>query len=103
MAVLLLVHVTFLFVALLGAMVAVSVSVPPTAMLVEVLFRDTPVTAMGFCGVWSLKSQVLPPPQVTLASEMNNAARTAEPYDAAFAESLNILLVGFILLPPMSG
>jgi len=63
-AVLLLDHVTFLLVALLGAMVAVRLSVPPMTMLVEVLFRDTPVTAMDVGGVsWSLGNQLLPRPQ----------------------------------------
>jgi hypothetical protein len=42
----LLLHVTFLFVALEGAMVAVSVSVLPTVRLVVVLFNVTPVTAI---------------------------------------------------------
>jgi hypothetical protein len=44
-AVLLLLHVTFLFVALAGATVAVNVSELPTVIVVEVLFRVTPVTA----------------------------------------------------------
>jgi hypothetical protein len=39
-------HVTFLFVALDGATVAVNVSVPPTVRLVVVLFNVTPVTAI---------------------------------------------------------
>jgi hypothetical protein len=43
----LLVHVTFLFVALEGAMVAVNVSVLPTVIVVDDLFRDTPVTSTG--------------------------------------------------------
>jgi len=44
MAVLLLIQVTFLFVALAGSNVAVRVSVPPTDTVVEVLFNETPVT-----------------------------------------------------------
>ena len=36
---------TFLFVAFVGATVAVRVSVPPTVKVVEVLLSDTPVTA----------------------------------------------------------
>jgi hypothetical protein len=95
---------TFLFVALLGAMETVRLSVPPMVMLVEVLFRDTPVTAIDVGGVsWSLGKKPLPLPHATLARERNKAARMAEQYDAAFADSLDILLVGFILLPPMSG
>ena len=43
--VLLLSHVTFLFVALSGATVAVRVVVPPTVRLAELLSRVTPVTA----------------------------------------------------------
>ena len=43
--VLLLVHVTVLSVALSGATVAVSVSVPPTVRVVDSLLRLTPVTA----------------------------------------------------------
>ncbi len=42
--VLLLDQFTVLFVALLGVTVAVSVSVPPTEMLVDALFRLTPLT-----------------------------------------------------------
>ena len=38
-------HVTFLFVALLGLIVATKVSVPPAVMDVEFLFKDTLVTA----------------------------------------------------------
>jgi hypothetical protein len=41
------VHVTFLFVALAGATVAVNVSVLPTRIVVDVLLSVTPVTEMG--------------------------------------------------------
>jgi hypothetical protein len=44
--VLLLVHDTFWLVALLGATVAVSDSVPPMASVVEVVLSDTPVTGI---------------------------------------------------------
>ena len=44
--VLLLLHVTFLLVALAGCTVGDSCSVPPTIIEVEVLFNDTPVTAI---------------------------------------------------------
>ena len=43
---LLLAHVTLLFVALLGAIVAVSFSLDPTFIVVLVLFKVTPVTAI---------------------------------------------------------
>ena len=42
--VLLLLHVTFWFVALEGVIVGARVTVPPTSMLAEVLSRKTPVT-----------------------------------------------------------
>ena len=48
---LLLLHVTSLFVALAGVMAGVRVSVAPTARVVEVLFSDTPVTAMAVGGL----------------------------------------------------
>jgi hypothetical protein len=40
-------HVTFLFVALEGATVAVNVSILPTVIVVDDLFKDTPVTSTG--------------------------------------------------------
>jgi hypothetical protein len=46
-ALLLLFHVTFLLVALEGATVAIKVSEAPSIMVVDVLFKDTPVTATG--------------------------------------------------------
>jgi hypothetical protein len=46
-AVLLLLHVTFLFVALVGETVAINVSVPPTVRLVDVLFKVTLATEIG--------------------------------------------------------
>jgi hypothetical protein len=44
----LLLHVTLLFVAEAGSTLANKVSVPPTVILVDALFRDTPVTALPF-------------------------------------------------------
>ena len=46
-AVLLLFHVTFLFVALEGVIVTVRYSVPFTTRLVDVLFKDAPFTEMA--------------------------------------------------------
>jgi hypothetical protein len=53
-----LLHVTFLFVALDGAMVALKVSELPTVIVVEVLFRDTPVTAIALLPLATLTEQV---------------------------------------------
>jgi hypothetical protein len=61
LAVLLLAHVTFLFVALLGAMVATSVSVLPTAIVADVLFSDTPVTGTLAVLIVTAHVAVLPP------------------------------------------
>jgi hypothetical protein len=84
-AVLLLFHVTFLLVALLGAMMAVRLSVPPMAMLVEVLFRDTPVTAMDVGGVsWSLGKKPLPLPQDMPKRSRASAAMGARRWVADF-------------------
>jgi hypothetical protein len=55
----LLLHVTFLLVALAGKTVAVNVSEPPTVRLVPVLFKVTPVTAT-----------VPPPPLVTVMAQV---------------------------------
>jgi hypothetical protein len=53
-----LLHITFLFVALDGAMMAVKVSELPTVIVVEVLFRDTPVTATALLPLETLTAQV---------------------------------------------
>ena len=57
--VLLLLHVTFLLVALLGITVAVSCSVWSTGRVVEVLFNETPVTGCGIT-VTSQKAVLFP-------------------------------------------
>jgi len=59
---LLLDHVTLWFVALYGVIAAKRVSVPPTTRLVDALFKDTPVTAMGF--TVTVQEAVLPPSAV---------------------------------------
>jgi hypothetical protein len=53
-----LLHVTFLFVALEGAMVAVNVSVLPTVMLADDLFNVTPVTATVLLPLVTITAQV---------------------------------------------
>ena len=64
--VLLLSHVTFLFVALSGATVAVRVVVPPTVRLAELLSRVTPVTATVAALTVTVQVAVLPPSAVTV-------------------------------------
>ena len=63
-AVLLLLHVTFLFVALEGVIVTVRFSVPFTKRLVDVLFKDTPVTKTGRELTVIVQNAVLPPSTV---------------------------------------
>jgi cytochrome b561 len=63
-AVLLLLHVTFLFVALVGIIVGKRVSVPLTSMTVLALFNDTPVTLILLVLTVTVQEAVLPPSEV---------------------------------------
>jgi hypothetical protein len=71
---LLLLHVTFWFVALEGIIVALRVSVLPTLRLIDDLFRETPVTEMFSETTVTLQVAVLPPSTVVTVIVADPAA-----------------------------
>jgi len=92
-AVLLELHVTALFVALLGATVGISVSVPPTARVMLVLFSDTPVTGIGVALTITVQAAVLPPSAVvTVMVAVPTAIAVTNPFwlTVAIASALEL-------------
>jgi hypothetical protein len=103
-AVLLLLHVTFLFVALAGATVAVSVSVLPTVMLVVVLFKVMPVT--GTLAAVTVTVQVavlLPSAVVTVMVALPADTAVTTPLNDTIATALLLLLHDTFLLVAFAG
>jgi hypothetical protein len=94
----LLLHVTFLFVALDGATVAVNVSAPPTSSVVELLLRDTPVTAVG--GTVTVQVAVLfPSSLVTVITALPvDTALTKPIEDTEATAALPLLHVTFLFV-----
>jgi hypothetical protein len=96
---LLLLHETFLFVALEGATVAVNVSELPTVMLVDVLFRDTPVTATEFVvTVTAQLAVLLPSSVVTVMVALPTVTAVIVPPDTVATAMLLLLHVTFLLV-----
>jgi hypothetical protein len=71
---LLLLHVKFWFVALEGANTASRLSVPPTLRLIDVLFRETPVTGTLWEATVTLQVAVFPPSTVVTVIVADPAA-----------------------------
>jgi len=96
--VLLLLHVTFWFVAVEGAMVAIRSSASPTVRFVDVLFSVTPVTATEVVTTLTVQLAVLPPSTVLTVMVAVPAATavTAPPADTVATELLLLLHVTFL-------
>jgi hypothetical protein len=100
-----LLHVTFLFVALEGVMVAVNVSELPTVSEVDVLFRDTPVTATVLLPLVTLTEQVavlLPSKVVTVIVAFPAETALTVPPDT-LATALLLLLHDTFLFVALEG
>jgi len=95
-AVLPLLHVTFLFVALEGSILAKRVSVPPTARLVDA-FKDTPVTAMGLT-VTVQEAVLLPSAVVTVMVAVPTLTAVTKPPDTVATAVLLLLHVTFLFV-----
>jgi hypothetical protein len=86
-----LLHVTFLFVALAGAIIAYRVSVLPSRIEVDVLSRVTPVTVTGF--TLTVQEAVLPPlAVVTVIVAVPTPAAVTVPASDAVATYILLLL-----------
>jgi hypothetical protein len=95
----LLLHVTFLFVALEGEMVAVKVSVLPTVRDSVLLFRDTPVTAtLAEAGVTVTEhvAVLLPSTVVTVITVLPAATAVTVPPDTVATAGAPLLHVTFL-------
>jgi len=98
-AVLLLLHVTFWFVALAGVIAAVRSSVPPTTMPVDVLFRDTPVTGTAVLLTVTIQEAVLPPSAVvTVIVAVPALTAVTKPPDTVATAVLPLLHVTFLFV-----
>ena len=94
-----LLHVTFLFVALLGVTVAVRVSLFPTSIVVDVLFRFTPVTAT--IGVFTVTVQLavlLPSAVFTVIVAVPAAFPVTTPFDTSATFVFVLLHVTFLFV-----
>jgi hypothetical protein len=78
-------HVTFLLVALEGETVAVSLSLPPVAILIDVLSKVTPVTAMGALTVTAQVAVKPPSSVVTVMTAFPIAMPVTSPADDTVA------------------
>jgi len=95
-SVLLLLHVTFLLVVLEGVIVAVRVSVPPTARLIDDLFRDTPDTATvlpGFVVPGLVPPLPKPESQVVIEMAITTSRTIAQSILLCVPKSLNVFLI----------
>jgi len=96
---LLLLHVTFRFVALEGKIVGVRVSVLLTARAVDVLFRLTPITATAVALTVTVQNAVLPPSTVVTMIIADPAAlAVTKPFAIVATPLLLLLHVTFWLL-----
>jgi hypothetical protein len=99
----LLLHVTALFVALAGATVAVKVSVPPTIMLVDVLFKVTPVTETGALTVTAQVAVKPPSAVVTVMLALPVDTPVTKPLDETVATAGALLLHVTLRLVALEG
>jgi hypothetical protein len=104
MAEALLLHDTFWLVALEGVIVAVNDSVLPMTRLVDVLFKETPVTATALAlTVTAQVADLLPSAEVTVMVALPTDTAVTKPFDETVATEVALLLHDAFLFVALKG